>query len=153
MPHAREGFVRTGTGEGPCVCRAHGKAMRLVERLQAETDGFHPEADEDLFQLLGPVTRDDYHRFLTRTLGFVQPIERAIAATPNLERVTDVRRFEKHHLLRRDLVALRMRVVEIDKLPQCSVPAFGSVHEALGWAFVIERSTLVHGSVFRNLAM
>ena len=37
-------------------------------------------------------------------------------------------------------------------LPQCTVPLFDSPAEALGWAYVIERSTLGHHNLFRHLA-
>ncbi len=126
--------------------------MRLIERLQIETEAFHADADEDALQLLGAATPADYLRFLTRTLGFVQPLERAIVRTPGIEQVVDLRRFEKHHLLRRDLIGFRMHPDDIDRLPQCTLPVFDSPEEALGWAFVGERSTLAHGNLFRHLA-
>ena len=126
--------------------------MRLIDRLHAETEGSHPEADEDVLQLMGAVKPEDYQRFLTRTFGFVLPLERSITRTPNLELFADVRRFEKHHLLRRDLAGFRLRADDIDRLPQCAVPMFDLPHEALGWAYVVERSTLSHANLFRHLA-
>ncbi len=126
--------------------------MRRIEQIGIETEAFHAEANEDARTLFGVVTAADYQQFLARTHGFVAPLEHALAATPNLDRVTDVRRFHKHHLLRRDLESFRMSGDEIDRLPQCRIPLFGSPEEALGWAYVIERSTLGHTNLFRHLA-
>jgi heme oxygenase len=126
--------------------------VRVIDRLQAETEGFHPDADDDILCLLGAVVPDDYKRFLTRTYGFVQPLEHAIARTPDLVMHADLRRFHKHQLLQRDLEGFRMRSEDIERSPRCSIPRFDSAEQALGWAYVIERSTLSHGNLFRHLA-
>ncbi len=126
--------------------------MRLIERVTAETDAFHAEADEDTLVLFGPVTAADYQRFLVRSYGFVHPLEVAINATPDLSRFADLRRFHKHQLIRRDLEFFRMSADEIDRIPQCRIPLFSTPEEALGWAFVVERGTLAHTSLFRHLA-
>jgi heme oxygenase len=125
---------------------------RLIERLHAETEVFHAEADEDALQLLGPVAVADYWRYLTRCFGFVGPVERGLAATARLDQIIDIRRFHKGELIRSDLASLRMKKDEIEALPQCSVPLFDSVEEALGWAYVVERSTLGNHNLFRHLA-
>lgn len=127
--------------------------MHLLEQLQAETEAFHAEADGDALQLVGPVGVADYWRFLVRTHGFVTPVERAIVQVVGIGRVVDVRRFHKHNLLRQDLLAFGMQPDEVDHLPQCPVPQFGSVEEALGWGYVVERSTLAHSNLFRHLGM
>lgn len=127
--------------------------MRLLDELQAETESLHAEADEEAIQLLGPVSVADYWRFLVRTYGFVGPVERSILAAPGLEEVLDARRFHKAQLLRRDLLELGMRSEEVDRLPQCTVPLFDSAEEALGWAYLIERSALGHTNLFRHLAL
>jgi heme oxygenase len=117
-----------------------------------ETEGFHPAADEDILQLLGAATPADYKRFLTRTFGFVQPLEYAIERCPHIVEHADLRRFQKHQLLRRDLEGFHIGAEDLEGLPRCSVPRFNSVDEALGWAYVVERSTLSHGNLFRHLA-
>jgi heme oxygenase len=126
--------------------------VRLIEQIGIETEAFHAEADEDALTLLGVVTAADYQQFLAATYGFVAPLEQALAATPNLDRVADVRRFQKHKLLRRDLEGFHMSGDAIDRLPRCRVPMFGSAEEALGWAYMIERSTLGHTNLYRHLA-
>lgn len=126
--------------------------MALLERLQAETNGFHDEADDDARRLFGRISVADYWRFLARTYGFVLPVEAAILAAPRVSDVVDVRRFHKHNLLRQDLLGLGMHSEEIEQLPRCTVPVLTSPDEALGWAFVIERSTLGHTKLFHHLA-
>src|SRR6476646_3980550 len=122
--------------------------MRLIERLGLETEEYHPKADEDALQLLGPATPADYRRFLMRTFSFVAPVERSIANVRGLDRVIDVRRFTKAEMIRRDLLAFRIPSDEIDRISLCSVPMFDSLEEALGWVYPIERSTLGHSNLF-----
>lgn len=100
--------------------------------------------------MVGPA---DYWRYLTRTIGFVAPVERAIIATAGIEPLMPTSRFHKHELLRRDLLGFRMRTDEIDSLPQCVVPAFERPEDAIGWAYPIERSTLAHANLYRHLAL
>lgn len=126
--------------------------MRAIDRLGAETEEYHAQADSEALQLLGAVTAADYWRFLAHTYGFVQPLERALGATPGLEKLIDTRRFTKADLLRRDLQSFRMTGDEIERLPQCTLALFSTPEEALGWAYPIERSTLGHTNIYRHLA-
>lgn len=126
--------------------------MRLVDRLGEETETFHDITDEEVLRLLGPATAEDYRRYLVQMYGFVLPLERSIASTPDIERYLDLRRFQKHEILRCDLSAFHMSSDELRRLPQCAVPSFQSPEEALGWAYPIERSALRHGDLFRHLA-
>lgn len=126
---------------------------RLIDKLIADTRELQVEADAEIHRLLGQVRPEHYKRFLVRTYGFVRPLERALVRTPDLQRFLDLRRLRKHELLRRDLDAVGVTEAEIENLPQCtSVPWFTAVPEALGWAFFIERHTLVHPNLFRHLA-
>lgn len=127
--------------------------VRLLDELQTETESLHADADEEAIQLLGPVGVADYWRFLVRTYGFVAPVERSILAAPWIAEALDVRRFHKNQLLQQDLLEFGMRADEIDRLPQCTVPMFDGAEEALGWAYVVERSTLGHTNLFRHLAL
>jgi heme oxygenase len=124
--------------------------MRLIDRLDVETAASHAEVDDDA--LLGPTDSQSYRQYLSGTFGFVAPVERSIATTPNIERIVDLRRFNKVELLRRDLLAMRMTAQQINTLPQCAVPFFTTAEEALGWAYFIERRTLTHNAVFRRFA-
>ena len=126
--------------------------MRLVDRLGEETEAFHDVIDGEAVRLLGPATAEDYRGYLKQLYGFVCPVERSIASAPGIDHYVSVREFQKHDLLRRDLLALHMTSDQIGRLPQCAVPSFKTPEEALGWAYPIERSTLYHGELFRHLA-
>src|SRR4051794_15683131 len=123
--------------------------MRVIDRLSGETEEFHAKADEEVIQLLGPVTPADYRRFLVRMYGVVVPFEQSIASVRGLERVIDPRRFRKAQMLRIDLLARRFTTDALDQLPHCAPPQIDSLEEALGWAYPIERSTLGHNNLYR----
>jgi heme oxygenase len=127
-------------------------AMRLIDRLSAETVPFHTEADGDVRALLGAATPADYRRFLIRTYGFICPVERAIASVPGVERYLDPRRLRKHELLRRDLSGFPMTSEQISRIHQGPVPLLETPQEALGWAYPIERVALRHTQLFHHLA-
>ncbi len=127
--------------------------MTLLDRLTDETRALHKESESDGEALLADPTVAAYRRFLTRCYGFVFPVERSLNDVPGLERVLDRRRRRKHLLLDHDLQTLGMKMSEIDALPQCmSVPILGDIRDAMGWAVVIERSTLSYPNLFRQLA-
>jgi len=126
---------------------------RLLDRLTDETRILHKEAESEADALLADTSVLAYRRFLSRWYGFVGPVERSLADVPKLDRVLDPRRLRKHLLLEHDLQALGVKPHEIKALPQCmSVPLFEDLRDALGWAFVIERSTLSHPNLFRLVA-
>jgi heme oxygenase len=128
-------------------------ASRLLDRLNEETRELQAEHDAEIHRLLGPIGIEQYRKFLARTYGFVRPLERTLVRTPNLNRYLDLRRLRKSELLRQDLDALGMKPEEITALSQCTgIPWFEEVQEALGWAYLVERSTLVYPNLFRHLA-
>lgn len=125
--------------------------MGLLDKLGVKLESLHAATDEDA--LLEAATPAGYRSYLTRMYGFVCPVERSIQSTLGLERYVDIRRFQKHELLRRDLMSLRMTAEQLNHLPFCSVPLFDGPEEAFGWAYLIERNTLRHGELFRQLAL
>ena len=125
-------------------------AVRLIDRLNLETRAAQRELEAE--SALRTVQAQSYRRFLLTVYGFVAPCERAITTTPEIERAIDVRRFSKEELLRRDLSSLGVGAVQINATAQCAVPLFEHVEQALGWAYVLERSTLAHHELFRRLA-
>jgi heme oxygenase len=127
--------------------------MRLIDQIGIETEAWHADADEHALTLCHLATAPEYQRYLARMYGFVAPLERALVATPHLERCLDLRRFRKHQLLRRDLESFHTTSEMIERLPRCEVPAFGAPEVALGWAYVVERSALGHTNLFRHLAV
>lgn len=118
-------------------------------RLDVITQQLHTLTDKDL---QGSWSSSDYRRYLTRMYGFVLPVERSIRSTPRIGSYIDVRRFQKHELLRRDLMAHRMTPQQIETIALCAVPVFDTPEEAFGWAFLIERNTLHHAELFHRLA-
>lgn len=128
------------------------RKVQLHERLERETEELQADADAELIALLGPATPADYRRFLERTLGFVAPLERSLWSTAGLDKLVDMRRFRKQALLRADLLGFGLKRDEIESLARCVIPDFESPEVALGWAYVVERSTLSHVSLFPHLA-
>jgi heme oxygenase len=125
----------------------------FVDQLEEATRDHRVELDTDAHDVLGPGTRTGYRQFLSRVFGLVAPLERSLIDTNGLDRALDHRRLRKSGLLANDLEALGMSRSEIQSLPQCmSIPWFDEVPEALGWAYIVERMTLGHASMYRHLA-
>ncbi len=123
-------------------------------RLNLETRAFHAAADEGWLSLLGAdATRWDYVRQLLSTYGFEAPLEAALAYTPGLKRLLDLRERTRAGLIAQDLLALGMTASELAQLPQCfPIAPFSGPIEALGWLYVTERATLLHDSIRRAIA-
>jgi heme oxygenase len=127
----------------------------MLEMLNEATRPHHLEADGDIerFLIAEPVTAHGYKTFLTRNYGFIVPLEAALASTPGLDSLVDLRARAKSHLIVRDLHALGMAADEIGHLPQCdSIPAFRGSASALGWMYVIERPLLASAVLKSHLA-
>lgn len=125
----------------------------LLERLNEATGPLQVEAEVDANALLATTTPEQYRRYLTRLYSFLYPLERSLADTVGLATYFDPRRLRKYVLIQHDLAALGMKPLEIESVPQCMwIPWFENVHDALGWAFLIEHSTLSHPHLYRHLA-
>lgn len=125
----------------------------MIERLNEETRAHHPEAETD-FDILfdDETTPRHYLMFLIRAYGFEAPLESTLAITPNLEPMLDIKERAKANYLAQDLIALGLRQQQIADLPQClAIPQFRGAAEALGWMFVVERTTLAHSVLRRHL--
>lgn len=120
---------------------------RLLDRLTEETRPFQDEIDAEAELMLGG-TVAGYRRFLLQTHGFVGPVERALSVSPQLDRYFDKRRLRKQQLLEHDLQAMNVR----ESTGGAAVPKLDNLHDALGWAFVVERNTLTHTQLYRRLA-
>jgi heme oxygenase len=123
----------------------------MLSRLNRETQNYHQVADGDRLALLGVAAdRTQYASFLTRVYGFEAPLEVALLMTDGLEQWLDLRDHARLRLLRADLQGLG--VSEPNQLPRCStVMPFRHAAEALGWVYVVERNTLLHGVIERHL--
>jgi heme oxygenase len=125
----------------------------MIERLNEETRPHHPDAESDFDVLFGSSTTPaDYQQFLVRVYGFEVPLEATLATTPNLDLMIDLRARAKSAFVAQDLAALGLSPPRIGALPQClGIPQFRGAAEALGWMYVVERTTLAHSIVRRHL--
>jgi heme oxygenase len=125
----------------------------MVERLNEETRAHHPGAEAEFDVLFEASTSPaDYLGFLMRAYGFEAPLEATLLMTPNLDLMIDLGPRTKAGFLSEDLVALGMRPQDVSAIPQClAIPQFRGAAEALGWMYVVERTTLAHSVVRRHL--
>ena len=124
----------------------------MLARLDAETRPYHASADgvwRDLIE--DSATAATYMHDLVRIYGFEAPLEAALAYTPGLSHVIDVRTRVRSGLIARDLLELGISAAKITALPQCMIAPFATVTEALGWMYVSERAALRHETVRRHL--
>lgn len=92
-------------------------------------------------------TRDRYGELLAQIYAFEAPIEAALLAQPDIDREL-VRGHIKCHRLADDLAQLRISARELAPVERLQL-ADGA--EALGWLYVLDRNTLLHGLVLRYL--
>jgi heme oxygenase len=125
----------------------------LLTRLNLETRHCHADVDDLWLGLMSPTAGvADYTGALVRSYGLIAPFESACKYTPGLSRLVDFRYFLRAGLIAQDLIALGLTPHQVANLITCpSVTMFQSAPEALGWIYVIERSTLLHDGVRRHL--
>jgi heme oxygenase len=113
-------------------------------RLNLETREYHAVADEAWNVLRQQrVRRRDYIDQLVVTFGFESSVESALAYTPGLRSVIDLRLRARAGLIAQDLIAFGFTAQEIATLPQYGhATPFWSVVDGLGWMYVMERATL-----------
>jgi heme oxygenase len=120
----------------------------MLARLDAETRSYHASADELWRELMeGASIPATYMHHLVRVYGFEAPLEAALAYTPGLSHVIDVRGRVRSGFIVRDLLELGISAAKIAELSQCMIAPFASVTEALGWMYVSERTALRHDAV------
>jgi heme oxygenase len=126
--------------------------MSMLMRLNMETRHEHSRADAPWLDLLGiDVTRGRYLDALAAIYGFEAPIEAALALTPRIAALLQLRHRARSGLIVQDLLALGLSPSKIARLPQFSLAPFRDPAEALGWMYVVERATLLHDAVRRYL--
>jgi heme oxygenase len=125
----------------------------LLSQLNASTRHFHADVDEPWLGLLRPdVGASDYLTVLVRTYGLVAPFESACKYTPGLGEIIDLRQLMRAGLIAQDLIALGLAPAQVSTIETCpSITMFMTLHEALGWLYVIERSTLLQDGIRRHL--
>jgi heme oxygenase len=127
----------------------------MLMRLNMETRALHPEADYPWLELMSlDTSRNRYADQLVATYGFEAPVEAALALTPQLGEVIQLRQRARSGLIVEDLLALGLTPSRIARLSQCRhIVPFRDPAEALGWMYVLERATLLHETVRTNIAL
>jgi len=125
------------------------RLSRTVIQLNMATRSHHVEADRPWLDLMVPaVGKFAYVKHLLKVYGFEAPLEAAFRYTPGLSALVDLRARLRSGLIAQDLMRLGMSAGRLAELPQ-RFTTFSGPAEALGWMYVIERSTLLHGGVRR----
>ena len=142
-------FVRTALAQGFADVQ---RLSRTLIQLNIATRPHHVAADAPWLDLMVPeVEPRDYIAHLVKVYGFEAPLEAAFRYTPGLGSLIDLRGRMRTGLLAQDLLRLGMSASQIAQLPQ-RFTTFTHAGVALGWMYVVERSTLLHGGVRRYLA-
>jgi heme oxygenase len=125
-----------------------------IARLRAETGVLQRRVERELAVFGDAASWLDYRLYLCRMYGFLAPIERALAETPDLGAAihdADLRN-DKLGLLASDLATLGVTRGDLAMLPRISVPLLDELPEALGWMYVLEALTLDGEDLARHLA-
>jgi len=122
-------------------------------RLNAATRRWHATVDDSWLDLLRPtVTVTEYLSQLVRTYGLIAPFESACKYTPSLARFVDRVRISRAGLIAQDLLALDLTPSQVASIPTCpAITVFCSAGEAVGWLYVIERTTLLADGLLRHI--
>lgn len=125
----------------------------LLTKLNLATRHLHADVDDPWLALLRPeVSVNDYTAQLVRTYGLIAPFESACKYTPGVAPLLDHRQLLRAGLIARDLLALGMSASKVAMIPTCpAITMFRDSIEALGWLYVVERSTLLQEGVRRHL--
>jgi heme oxygenase (biliverdin-IX-beta and delta-forming) len=125
----------------------------MLTKLNLATRAWHADADDPWLALLRPaVSQDDYVTQLVQTYGLVAPFEGACRYTPGIAKLLDYRQLMRAGLIAQDLLALGFSPTAMARIPTCpAISIFRDTGEALGWLYVIERSTLLQDGVRRHL--
>src|SRR6187455_2148572 len=123
----------------------HGTSWMLTQ-LDFATRQHHIAADAGRIALLsGPITRERYESYLSRTYTVEGPVEARWQKTEGLESIVELTPRLRSGFLIADLTALNLR-------PEILPPAtFVGVEQALGWMYVVERGRRMNGLLHRHL--
>jgi heme oxygenase len=126
---------------------------QILTRLNSETLAFHADMDDAVWigLLGGELTLTRYVNRLMAVYGFESPIESALAYTPRLGAIIELRNRARSGLIAQDLIALGFSTSQVAQLPLCPIAPFAEPAEALGWMYVVQRSTLLHERTKRHI--
>jgi heme oxygenase len=122
----------------------------MLALLAERTRPLHARVDRDRLAILDVEhpTLAGYAEYLAKIYGFEAAVETALLGVDGFD-ARLVRTHLKTHLLATDLEALG---IEPYRIALFEPVVFDGVAEALGWMYVVQRSTLPHGVIRRYLA-
>ena len=124
----------------------------MLTRLNVATRRWHLGADEPWLRLVDAnVNWRTYLAHMMKMYGIEAPFESACAYTPQLANVIEAHQLTRAGFIAQDLLELGLMPSEVVKLPQCPISAFADVSEALGWLYVMERSTMLYARIRKHL--
>lgn len=125
----------------------------LLTKLNLATRRWHADVDDPWLELMRPdVTQADYLAQLVRMYGVVAPFESACLYTRGVTKLLEYRQLLRAGLIAQDILALGMSPNQVSRIPTCpAITMFRDIGEALGWLYVVERSTLLQDGVKRHL--
>jgi heme oxygenase len=126
---------------------------RVFGRLDAELRSTNKISDIRWWTLSATASLDAYRNHLIDVYGFEAAVEAAVAYTPGLPVLLDRKPATRSGYVATDLLSLGMSPVEIANLPQYAIAPFGRPAAALGWLYVVERSTRTFPEWHDRLAM
>jgi len=130
----------------------------LLQYLRQATYSSHHQIEQNtrLARLLQPnLTLVNYQEVLARMLGFLEPLEQAIDASPEASRIyAGLGKRSKTPWLIQDLLSLGHSVQSIADIPRATpqeLPAVTSLAKSAGVLYVLEGSTLGGQLISRHL--
>jgi heme oxygenase len=125
-----------------------------IARLRAETGMLQDRIERELAAFGASASWLDYRLYLCRMYGFLAPIERTLADSPDLAQVIEDAgaRNTKAALLAHDLASLGVDRGHLGQIPRIAAPGLEELPEALGWMYVVESSTLDGEALARHLS-
>lgn len=126
---------------------------RVADRLDVALQGTAKISDIRWWTLVASATVDRYKRHLSDIYGFEAAFEAAIAYTPGLVQLTGRKPTTRAGLVATDLLNLGMTPLEIANLPQYAIAPFHHPAVALGWWYVVDKSTRTFSDWYERLAI
>lgn len=125
----------------------------MLTKLNLATRGWHADVDDPWLDLMrDDVSEEAYLSQLVRMYGLVAPFEGACRYTPGAMKLIDYRQLLRAGLIAQDILTLGMSPIELARIPTCpAITIFRDTPDALGWLYVIERSTLLQDGLRRHL--
>lgn len=127
--------------------------MALLERLRHETAPYHQRIERCIPLLAPGITVEVYRRYLSQMWGFYVPTERRLRlAIDGCAEGLNLEERQKTPLLERDLRALGVDEIDIERLPHCAtLPDTDTPPRIAGCLYVLEGATLGGQFLVRRL--